>query len=201
MASRALIYLLLVAAIATVNCNSEGDALYAWKTKLVDKNMVLQSWDPTLVNPCTWFHITCNSDDSVVRVDLGNAGLSGPLSRYLGILTNLQYLEVYGNKISGSIPHEIGNLTSLISLDLYGNRLSGSIPASLGNLLSLKYLRLNGNKFSGKIPTGIIELIFHGNLQLMNVSDNLLRGTVRHNNSTGFAVTNIIQDPRAMKMN
>lgn len=45
-----------------------GDALNALKTNLADPNNVLQSWDPTLVNPCTWFHVTCNSDNSVTRV-------------------------------------------------------------------------------------------------------------------------------------
>lgn len=45
-----------------------GDALAAWKAQLVDPNNVLQSWDPTLVNPCTWFHITCDSNNFVVRV-------------------------------------------------------------------------------------------------------------------------------------
>ncbi len=45
-----------------------GDALHSLRTNLVDPNNVLQSWDPTLVNPCTWFHVTCNNDNSVIRV-------------------------------------------------------------------------------------------------------------------------------------
>lgn len=45
-----------------------GDALNALKVNLRDPNNVLQSWDPTLVNPCTWFHVTCNNDNSVIRV-------------------------------------------------------------------------------------------------------------------------------------
>ncbi|KAK1583620.1 hypothetical protein Q3G72_025610 [Acer saccharum] len=53
-----------------------------------------QSWDPTLVNPCTWFHVTCNNDNSVIRVDLRNAALSGQLVPRLGLLKNLQYLYV-----------------------------------------------------------------------------------------------------------
>ncbi|XP_022777042.1 leucine-rich repeat protein 1-like isoform X2 [Durio zibethinus] len=174
MASKILVCLILFAVInivVVVDCNSEGDALHAWKTKLVDPNNVLQGWDPTLVNPCTWFHITCNSENSVTRVDLGNAGLSGPLVPELGLLPNLQFLEVFGNNISGGIPTEIGNLTNLVSLGLNHNQLSGPIPASLGNLVSLSF---------------------------MNVSDNMLAGTVHRTNLTGFAVTTIIQDPRAV---
>ncbi|KAL2347540.1 hypothetical protein Fmac_001540 [Flemingia macrophylla] len=70
----------------------EGDALDSLRTNLQDPNNVLQSWDPTLVNPCTWFHVTCNNDNSVIRVDLGNATLSGQLVPQLGQLKNLQYL-------------------------------------------------------------------------------------------------------------
>jgi hypothetical protein len=46
----------------------EGDILYAQRLAWYDPNNVLQSWDPTLVNPCTWFHVTCNNDNSVIRV-------------------------------------------------------------------------------------------------------------------------------------
>lgn len=48
--------------------NSEGDALYTLKRSLSDPDNVLQSWDPTLVSPCTWFHVTCNQDNRVTRV-------------------------------------------------------------------------------------------------------------------------------------
>lgn len=45
-----------------------GDVLYAWKTNLVDPDNVLNSWNASLLNPCTWFRVTCNIDNSVVRV-------------------------------------------------------------------------------------------------------------------------------------
>ncbi|PON51895.1 LRR domain containing protein [Parasponia andersonii] len=207
--------------VAYVECNSEGDALYAWKTKLKDPNNVLQSWNPNLVNPCTWFHITCNIQNSVTRVDLGNAGLSGPLVPELGNLTNLQYLEVNENQINGFIPREIGKLGKLISFgleknDLSGaipdsfeklnslrflrvsnNRLSGSIPPTLGNLTSLEIINLNSNKLSGGIPIEVLGLVRWGNLRILNVSDNMLAGRVHRTNLTEFAVTTIIQDPKA----
>ncbi|CAI9101442.1 OLC1v1038772C1 [Oldenlandia corymbosa var. corymbosa] len=186
-------------AIAIVNGNSEGDALNAFKASVMDPNNVLQSWDPTLVNPCTWFHVTCNIENSVTRVDLGNAGLSGTLVPQLGLLPNLQYLELFGNHLSGRIPAELGNLTRLVSLDLYSNQLTGLIPAELGNLRLLRFLRLNNNKLSGNLPDSIILLINHGQLQILNVADNKLAGTVRATNKTGFTITTIIQDPKAPK--
>ena len=46
----------------------EGDILYKQRQVWKDTNNVLQSWDPTLVNPCTWFHVTWNNDNAVIRV-------------------------------------------------------------------------------------------------------------------------------------
>jgi somatic embryogenesis receptor kinase 1 len=54
--------------VTNVHLLSTGDALYNLRQSLKDANNVLQSWDPTLVNPCTWFHVTCNNDNSVIRV-------------------------------------------------------------------------------------------------------------------------------------
>ncbi|RAL39584.1 hypothetical protein DM860_003117 [Cuscuta australis] len=135
-----------------VSGNTEGDALNALKSNLADPNNVLQSWDPTLVNPCTWFHVTCSTDNSVTRVDLGNANLTGQLVPQLGQLPNLQYLELYSNNISGKIPVELGNLTNLISLDLYMNSLSGVIPDTLGKLQKLRFLDLSSNHLQGPTP-------------------------------------------------
>ncbi|XP_050276129.1 leucine-rich repeat protein 1-like isoform X2 [Quercus robur] len=182
MVTRFLVCFVFAVAIASVECNLE------------DPHNVLQSWDPTLPNPCTWFHVTCNYYSSVIRVDLGNAELSGQLVPQLGSLANLQYLELFGNNLSGVIPSEIGNLTKLISLDLYQNQLSGEIPTSLGNLVSLRFLRLQSNEFSGTTPLEVFQLVRYGNLQILNVSDNQLVGTVYRTNTTGFAVTEIIQD-------
>ncbi|KAF9681953.1 hypothetical protein SADUNF_Sadunf05G0056900 [Salix dunnii] len=129
-----------------------GDALRNLRVNLQDPNNVLQSWDPTLVNPCTWFHVTCNNDNSVIRVDLGNAALSGQLVPQVGQLKNLQYLELYGNNISGPIPNDLGNLTNLVSLDLYLNSFSGPIPDTLGKLTKLRFLDLSNNRLSGPVP-------------------------------------------------
>ncbi|PON74064.1 Somatic embryogenesis receptor-like kinase [Parasponia andersonii] len=155
--------------------NSEGDALYTLRRSLSDPDNVLQSWDPNLVNPCTWFHVTCNQDNRVTRVDLGNSNLSGHLVPDLGRLEHLQYLELYKNNIQGTIPSELGNLKSLISLDLYNNNISGTIPASLGKLKSLVFLRLNDNRLTGPVPR---ELVGISSLKVVDVSNNDLCGTI-----------------------
>lgn len=155
--------------------NSEGDALSSLRKSLSDPDNVLQSWDPNLVSPCTWFHITCNQDNHVTRVDLGNSNLSGHLVPELGKLEHLQYLELYKNNIQGTIPTELGNLKNLISLDLYNNNITGPIPASLGNLKSLVFLRLNDNQLTGPIPR---ELTTASSLKVVDVSNNNLCGTI-----------------------
>ncbi|KAM0901857.1 hypothetical protein ACQ4PT_019691 [Festuca glaucescens] len=172
-AAAALLSLLLGA--SRVAANTEGDALYSLRQSLKDANSVLQSWDPTLVNPCTWFHVTCNPDNSVIRVDLGNAQLSGALVSQLGQLKNLQYLELYSNNISGTIPVELGNLTNLVSLDLYLNNFSGVIPDTLGQLLKLRFLRLNNNSLFGQIPQSLTKI---STLQVLDLSNNNLSGEV-----------------------
>ncbi|KAI8004248.1 LRR receptor kinase BAK1 [Camellia lanceoleosa] len=153
----------------------EGDALHGLRTNLEDPNNVLQSWDPTLVNPCTWFHVTCNNDNSVIRVDLGNAALSGQLVPQLGQLKNLQYLELYSNNISGQIPSDLGNLTDLVSLDIYLNGFTGPIPNTLGKLSKLRFLRLNNNSLTGPIPMSLTNI---SSLQVLGLSNNPPPGTV-----------------------
>ncbi|KAE8700841.1 BRASSINOSTEROID INSENSITIVE 1-associated receptor kinase 1 [Hibiscus syriacus] len=171
--------------------NSDGEALYRLRKSLVDPDNVLQSWDPNLVNPCTWFHVTCNQDSRVTRVDLGNSNLSGHLVPELGKLEYLQYLELYKNNIQGTIPAELGNLKSLNSLDLYNKQhfrdhssvtweteascILVSVHAQVLITLCLNRLRLNDNKLTGPIPR---ELVGVSSLKVVDVSNNDLCGPI-----------------------
>nr|TKR78703.1 hypothetical protein D5086_0000280190 [Populus alba] len=175
-----MILVVFILPFSRISANMEGDALRNLRVNLQDPNNVLQSWDPTLVNPCTWFHVTCNNDNSVIRVDLGNAALSGQLVPQVGQLKNLQYLELYGNNISGPIPSDLGNLTNLVSLDLYLNSFSGPIPDTLGKLTKLRFLRLNNNSLSGSIPLSLTNITA---LQVLDLSNNRLSGPVPDNGS------------------
>ncbi|CAA7038098.1 unnamed protein product [Microthlaspi erraticum] len=179
--TRSFIWLILLFnLLLRVAGNLEGDALTELRKSLfADPNNVLQSWDSTLVTPCTWFHVTCNNENRVIRVDLGNANLSGQLVPQLGQLPNLQYLELYSNNITGGIPEELGGLRELVSLDLYMNRISGPIPSSLGKLEKLRFLRLNNNNLSGEIPRSLTAV----SLQVLDVSNNRLSGDIPVNGS------------------
>ncbi|KAL5219484.1 hypothetical protein ABZP36_020168 [Zizania latifolia] len=166
---------LLLAAVAARASNDEGDALYALRARLSDPNRALRSWNPNVVNPCTWLHVTCDHANRVVRLDLGNSNFSGSIGPELGRLVNLQYLELYMNNLGGEIPKELGNLKNLISLDLYDNKLTGSIPKSLSKLNSLRFMRLNNNKLAGSIPRELAKL---SNLRIIDLSNNDLCGTI-----------------------
>ncbi|KAL3638929.1 protein kinase superfamily [Castilleja foliolosa] len=129
--------------------------------QLHDPDNVLQSWDPELVNPCTWFHVTCNSEDSVIKVDLGNAGLFGQLNSSLAKLTNLRIL----NSLVGIIPEEFGNLKQLVELNLYTNGLMGEIPISLSLLPNLQKISLSpsigacGRRQSSQSSSRAVEVV------------------------------------------
>ncbi|KAG8500432.1 hypothetical protein CXB51_004295 [Gossypium anomalum] len=176
-----------------VSGNKEGDALNALKSNLADPNNVLQSWNPTLVNPCTWLHVTCNSENTVTRVDLGNANLSGHLVPQLGQLPDLQNLELYSNNISGIIPKDLGNLTNLVSLDLYLNTLTGHIPYTLGKLQKLRFLRLNNNTLTGQIPMPLTTIM---SLQVLDLSNNKLEGDIPVNGSFSLFTPNSFANNR-----
>ncbi|XP_076908674.1 leucine-rich repeat protein 1-like [Bidens hawaiensis] len=165
----------LSAVTSKVTFNSDVDALYALRQSLNDPDNALQSWDPSNVDPCTWFYVTCDQDNRVTHMDLGYHKLSGSLVPELGNVDSLQYLALYGNNIQGSIPQEIGNLKNLISLDLYNNSITGNIPSTLGNLKSLEILRVNDNRLTGTIP---MELAGISSLAAFDVSNNDLCGPI-----------------------
>nr|CAB3464866.1 unnamed protein product [Digitaria exilis] len=166
----AVLVAVVVVSLAPVAANEEGQALTAMRQGLEDPDGVLSSWDPNLVNPCTWFHITCNPDNRVTRIDLANMRLSGPLAPELGTLVDLEYMEMSGNSFQGSIPSEFGNLGSLISIDLYNNDLTGHLPTTLGNLK-----RIDHNRLTGPIPKELSEL---PHLDTVDFSSNDFCGTI-----------------------
>jgi len=45
-----------------------GDALTVFKKNMIDPSGALQSWNPNIINPCTWFHVDCNEENSVIRL-------------------------------------------------------------------------------------------------------------------------------------
>ncbi|WJX61432.1 non-specific serine/threonine protein kinase [Trifolium repens] len=108
-------------------------------------------------------------------LDLSCNSLSGSLPREMGLLKNIELLNVFENHLCGEIPETIGECIRLESLQLQGNSLNGTIPYSLGSLKVLRYLDLSRNQLSGSIPDVMQNI---SGLEHLNVSCNMLDGEV-----------------------
>ena len=94
----------------------------------------------------------------------------------LGLLENLEYMDLSMNQLTGSIPSSFGNLTNLRGLGLEYNQLSGEIPPEIGYLTNLVGLQLEYNQLSGNIPPEIGNLVNLGNF-IVN-SNPVMSGTL-----------------------
>ncbi|KAK6928017.1 Leucine-rich repeat-containing N-terminal, plant-type [Dillenia turbinata] len=155
--------------------NFEVQALMGIKHSLVDPHGVLDNWDDSSVDPCSWTMVTCSPENLVIGLGTPSQNLSGKLSPSIGNLTNLQIVLLQNNNITGRIPEEIGKLPRLQTLDLSDNCFTGEIPSSLGHLKSLQYLRLNNNSLSGAIPTSLANMT---QLAFLDLSYNNMSGPV-----------------------
>ena len=70
-----------------------------------------------------------------------------------------------------NIPSEIGNLTNLTFINLFGNQLTGEIPSEIGNLTNLTSLYLYDNQLTGEIPQEVCDLIESNNLDINQILD------------------------------
>ncbi|MFS8029217.1 putative non-specific serine/threonine protein kinase [Helianthus anomalus] len=139
----------------------------AIKQGVKDPHNVLDNWDLSSVDPCSWKMVTCTSDGSVSALGMPGQNISGTLSPAIGNLSNLQSITLQNNEFSGPIPVKIGKLWNLQTLDLSGNKFSGELPSSLGNLKNLNLLRLNNNSLTGPVPESLSEV---GGLTLVYVN-------------------------------
>ena len=123
-----------------------------------------------------WHGVTTNDDGRVIRLDLRENGLTGPIPTTLGNLSNLEVLRLQENQLTGTIPAWVGNLTRLEELNLSGNRFApGAIPSTLANLSSLRELYLWGSNLNGPIPSWLGDLT---NLETLGLGGNELTGVI-----------------------
>lgn len=149
--------------------NVEADALIAFKQNLKDPDNMLQSWDDSVSDPCTYPLVICDQDNHVSELLLIRLRLSGYLVPQLGDLQYLIRVNLAENDLHGPIPLELGKLQNLKQLSLNDNNLEGTIPTSFGNLRSLRILTLQNNHLTGTVPKEVTNL---PNLVLLNVSNN-----------------------------
>ncbi|KAJ3703210.1 hypothetical protein LUZ61_006915 [Rhynchospora tenuis] len=137
---------------------------------------VPSSWNQS-TDPCDapWDGIQC-TNGRVTQLLLPAMNIKGKLNDDVGLLTELQYLDISSNPdFGGSLPAGIGKLQKLMNLILQGCSFSGTLPLEIGNLRNLTFLALNSNKFSGSIPYTIGLL---SNLYWLDLADNQLTGPI-----------------------
>ena len=105
------------------------------------------------------------------------SSVTGPIATELGTLTNLMALDLEWNDLQGLVPSELSHLTALVMLWLNDNdNLTFSLPTELRNLEQLEHLFLQGASINGTISPELTN--GWTNLQVLNVSDTLISGTL-----------------------
>ena len=84
---------------------------------------------------------------------------------------NIKKIDLKYEKINNAIPKEIGLLKNLENLNLDACHLDGQIPEELGELTKLTYLDLGGNQIR-ELPDNIKQKIVNGKYSYCDVEDN-----------------------------
>ncbi|KAJ3106030.1 hypothetical protein HDU96_008361 [Phlyctochytrium bullatum] len=88
--------------------------------------------------------ITCRNN-RIVAIHFYMLSLNSFIPPTIGNLDALEYLYLDDCGLTGNIPSWLGSLSGLTQLSLWGNSLNSTIPPALGNLRSLTYLVIDKN--------------------------------------------------------
>jgi Leucine rich repeat len=101
--------------------------------------------------------VSCrNGDDAIHEIFLPNMNLKGTLPPEIGLLYELEDLNLFGNDdITGFLPEAWKNLVNLERLVLHNNRITGTLPTWIFKLTRLNTLNLANNNFYGPLPAGL----------------------------------------------
>ncbi|KAL8242932.1 hypothetical protein R6Q59_013234 [Mikania micrantha] len=112
---------------------------------------------------------------SLEKLDLSFNNFTGNLPDSFSSLVSLQVLNLNRNRFNSNIPLGIINCHSLTSVDLSMNNFQGSLPQGFDTAFpKLKSLNLAGNMVKGKGA----DFIKMGSLNYLNISKNLFTGSV-----------------------
>jgi len=173
--------------ITTLNRLKQRFALTTMYFSMGGEDWNLKDWLKSGRHECEWDQVSCNADNEITEIELGQIGLSGTLVEDLGLLTSLTSLDFSENRIEGTIPTMLYNISTLVSIIFSRNEISGTIASMINNLSNLEILELNHNYLSGTIPQEFKTLEKLKNLNLMV------------NGFTGDAFQNIIPSLKNME--
>ncbi|GLJ38994.1 hypothetical protein SUGI_0794830 [Cryptomeria japonica] len=101
--------------------------------------------------------------------------LRGDIPTSIGLMQDLQDLDLSDNNFEGKIPPILTNCSALKRLNLANNKLSGEIPSNIGSLRQLEKLHLSDNMLKGNLPFGVQNC---SKLQILDVAHNFLSGNI-----------------------
>ena len=105
-----------------------------------------------------WFGIVVDNDH-VIQLILTENNLSGSLPEYIGELTYLTDISLWGNyNLGGELPTKLYSLKKLKSLNIHCCAFEGEISPDIQLLSNLVSLSIGNNKFIGRFPSEIGEL-------------------------------------------
>ncbi|XP_043687564.1 LRR receptor-like serine/threonine-protein kinase EFR [Telopea speciosissima] len=152
-------------------------SLLEFKKQTYDPYEALSSWNDS-IHFCNWEGITCGHrhQQRVIRLDLQGKGLGGNISRSIGNLTFLHFLNIANNSFHGKIPQEVGNLIRLQYIVFHNNTLEGELPTSLANCTRLREIRFSYNNLMGKIPVELFRSLLK--LEIIYITKNGFTGEI-----------------------
>jgi len=101
--------------------------------------------------------------------------LEGGLPPSIGVLDNLQRIDVANNMLTDAIPDTISECSELESINMQSNRIDGPLPPSIWRLQRLEYLYLTDNQVRGPLPEGLGYL---AQIRELRLDHNLIDGTL-----------------------
>ncbi|KAK4364770.1 hypothetical protein RND71_016128 [Anisodus tanguticus] len=174
-----IVFLLLMYLLDTnaANISIDEAALLAFKAHITsDPNGILSKNWTKGTEICNWIGISCSKrHERVTVLDLNSLRLRGSITKEIGNLTFLSFVDISNNSFHREIPVELGHLRRLKYLSLSMNNLTGQIPASLGLLKRLESLDLSENYLFGSVPLSIFDV---SSLKIINLNFNALSGTL-----------------------
>lgn len=203
-----LSFLLLLLVQSCSSLNSDGIFLLKFKYSILsDPLSVFETWNYDDATPCSWHGVACTEIKSPNTLDflrvtsliLPNSQLLGSIAEELGLIQNLQHIDLSNNFLNGSLPNSIFNSSQLQILSLSNNAISGKLPELIGKSKNLQSLNLSDNAFVGSIPKNLTTLTnltvvslksnyFSGeipngfnSLELLDLSSNLFNGSLPNN--------------------
>lgn len=153
-------------ALANLYFATNGDE---WKDQL---NFVSKK------NVCKWNDrssgVFCNDNNQVANLVLPDLNLNGTIPHDIGLLSNIQILNLTNNALHGTVPLSLGIMSSLRSIDLSKNGFTGPLPKSLASLVDLVSLDFSYNFIGGSDDIGMFKDL--PSLEELHLNNNRLEG-------------------------